>query len=60
MPAFNENGGGIKRLKAGPRHQHAIRDAKAKIIAAKGEKDASIVLTEAVTVISESSGAMQL
>jgi len=38
----------------------AIRDAKAKIVAAKGEQDASRALTEAATVISESSGAMQL
>jgi len=38
----------------------AIRDAKAKIVAAKGEQDASRALTEAATVISESTGAMQL
>jgi len=38
----------------------AIRDAKAKIVAAKGEQDASRALTEAATVIGESPGAMQL
>jgi len=38
----------------------AIRDAKAKIVAAKGEQDASRALTEAASIISESPGAMQL
>ena len=38
----------------------AARDAKAKIIAAKGELDASKALKEAADVISQSNGALQL
>merc|ERR1711941_18878 len=38
----------------------ATRDAQAKIIAAKGEMDASKALKEAADVIGQSSGALQL
>ena len=38
----------------------ASRDAKAKIIAAKGELDASMALKQAADVMAESSGALQL
>jgi len=38
----------------------ATREAQAKVIAAKGELDASVALKEAADVISQSSGALQL